>query len=439
MKQIILGLGSNIGDRLSYLRQAIHGIRQMPDCVIEQISPLYLSDALTPEDAPENWNLPFLNVALQCKTHLSAEAFLIQTQKIEAHIGRIPGEKWSPRIIDIDLLAYENQIIQTEQLKIPHPDLLDRPFALWPLSDLTPHWIHPIALKNAGNLAEKWGSRFSGETLFHTRQIAQRIKGPQLMGIINLTPDSFSDGGKFQTTDDVLNHVKHLINAGAEIIDLGAEATNPTVKSISAQIEWSRLEPVLTELIQQKKTFTIPPIISIDTRHPLVAKKALALGADWINDVSGLDDPDMRKIIAKHPCRVIMMHHLGIPVDPKICLPDDRDPIEVILQWAEKRMDELTKQNIQRKNIIFDPGVGFGKNPRQSLHIIKHIEQFKQLNVPILVGHSRKRFLELFTDQPFDQRDEVTTRISTQFLKNVDYLRVHNVEMHAQGFKMFNA
>jgi len=435
LNQLVLGLGTNLGDRLNYLRLAIAEIKKIPNCIIQQISPIYTSNALTPDNSPNNWDLPYLNLAVLCHTNLSAEDILFHTQNIEIKLGRIKNEKWSPRIIDIDLLIYENLIINKENLQIPHPHLLERPFALWPLADLLPNYIHPVLQKNLYELSEKFGSRFSSNTLFNTKQIPHRINSPRLMGIVNLTPDSFSDGGKFQTIDAALLHIKDLISQGAEIIDLGAEATNPNVEAISANKEWLRLQDILTALVSQKKSFVIPPIISIDTRHAEVAKKALGIGADWINDVSGLNQPEMKEVIAASKCPVIIMHNLGIPVDKKICLPNNIDPVENILTWAKQKINELIEYGIQKEKIIFDPGVGFGKNAQQSLRIIKQIKQFNQLEVPILVGHSRKRFLELFTDQPFEKRDLITALISTQFLRDVDYLRVHNIEMHATSFK----
>jgi len=431
VNKIVLGLGSNLGDRLSYLRHAIYEIKKIPQNHVLRISPVYLSDAQIPKDAPDDWQLSYLNTNILCETNLTPEKFLAHTQAIEKKLGRVRDKKWGPRVIDIDILAYNDLIVDTDILKIPHPHLLTRPFALWPFADILPDWIHPEKNQTALQLAEQWDS---SDHFFHAKKIAHRIDIPQLMGIVNLTPDSFSDGGKLSDVTHVLTHIHHLIDHGASIIDIGAEATNPNVSGISAAAEWSRLEPVLAEVLSKKSDFLLRPLISIDTRHTDVAKKALKLGVDWINDVSGLDNLEMRNIIADHSCDVVVMHHLGIPVDRTKTLPLDQNPIDLILQWGNQRILELEQQGISRNRIIFDPGIGFGKTAEQSFYIIQHISRLNELGVRVLVGHSRKRFLDLFTNKPFAERDVETTFISKQYLQKVDYLRVHNIAMHVTTF-----
>jgi len=434
---IIVGLGSNVGDRLDHLRQALKRIQNIPQLSVKQISPVYRSDALLLENAPADWNIPYLNAALRCETTLSPLELLRQVKKIEKDMGRRFDTKWGPRVIDIDLLAWDDQVITEETLQIPHQQLIHRPFAFWPLIDVAPHWIHPLIEKSAAEIATPWGSRFSGEAPFHTQQIAQRIDSPILVGIINVTPDSFSDGGKYVECDAAVKKVKQLILDGAEIIDIGAEATNPRASAISPEEEWFRLEPVLHAIMAESSHFFIPPKISIDTRHASTAEKALDLGVAWINDVSGGDDPRMREIISANTCDVVIMHHLGIPVDRNKILPTTQNPVDVVLKWAEKRLNELVKQGIARERIIFDVGIGFGKNPQQCLELIKHIHLFEALDVRLLVGHSRKIFLGQFTSKEFAERD-LETAVVSLFLasQKVDYLRVHNVDMHARAFKV---
>ena len=195
---LIIGLGSNSGDRLAHLPNALGLIKSLAEVEIKQLSPVYLSDALLLEQAPAEWDLPFLNVALRCETTLEPFALLKKLQTIEKKLGRqSTSPPWSPRIIDIDLLAWGDTIINHEALTIPHAHLLNRPFALWPLADVAPFWCLPGQSKTAAQLVEKWGSRFTGHAPLHTKQIYQRIDTPQLVGIVNITPDSFSDGGKF--------------------------------------------------------------------------------------------------------------------------------------------------------------------------------------------------------------------------------------------------
>jgi len=439
MTQIILGLGSNLDDRLHYLRQALNAIKNISGITVQQVSPVYVSDALTPANAPDDWRLPFLNAALRCETILSPSEVFATVKNIEQRIGRLQNQaRWAPRIIDIDLLAWEGITLNTPELHLPHPELLKRPFALWPLADVAPFFV--LETKTAAEQVEAWGSRFTGEAPFHTRQINQRIDTPECVGIINLTPDSFSDGGQALEIDRALQQALQLVSAGATVLDLGAEATSPHAKAIDPTTEWARLEPILDALTEFKRTLFITPKISIDTRHVTVAEKALPYGVDWINDVSGLDDPAMRSLIAGTNVDCVIMHHLYLPERRDQVLPRHQNPVQAVLEWGTKRLDELEKSGIQRQQLIFDPGIGFGKMAEQSLYLLQHVAQFSQLGMRVMVGHSRKTFLSLFTDLPFPKRDVETTAISLYLAKQpVHYLRLHDVEMCTRAFKVMAA
>lgn len=442
---IILGLGSNLNDRLNNLRCALHAIQAIPGLTVQQVSPVYLSDALLPDNAPADWNMPYLNLALRCEANCSPQELLQHIKQIEKKIGREPQlMHWGPRVIDIDILVWDDQIIKNEMLSIPRDSLLERPFQLWPLADVAPNWIYPLAGpmqgKIAAEIAEGLGSRFSGKAPLHTRQIYQRIDTPSLMGVINVTPDSFSDGGQFFNVDHAVQQALSLVYSGAEIIDIGAESTAPNAKPIGVETEWSRLSEVLRAIQAEKDRFLIPPKISVDTRNPSIAAKALSMGVDWINDVTGLESPAMQAIASQSHVDCVVMHHLTIPPSSSHVIPRNQDPVKFIYEWGEKRLAELEKMGIARERLIFDPGIGFGKTPEQSLQLIKQIDVFKQLGVRVLVGPSRKSFLSLFTALGFAERDVETLAVSLYLTKQkVDYLRVHNVEMCARGVKVMEA
>lgn len=442
---IVLGLGANLGDRLAQLRLAFHHIQKIEKLTVKQVSPIYISDALLPEGAAENWDRPYLNLALLCECTLSPFDLLTELKKIESLIGRKPERRhWGPRHIDIDILAWNKEIIKNEMLNIPHESLIERPFALWPLADVDPFWTYPLPGKYLGKTAaemvEQWGSRFDGNAPFHTKQINQRLDTPQLVGILNVTPNSFSDGGQFFQAELAQQKALSLMQDGAEIIDIGAESTAPLSQPIDAKTEWARLSPVLDALIATKNAFIFQPKISIDTYHVETAEKALAKGVDWINDVTGLKDPAMCRLIAEAKTDCIMMHHLSIPASRNVVLPRDQNGVELVLDWAEKKLTSLEQMGIQREKIIFDPGIGFGKVPEQSLEIIKHANVFKQLGTRSLIGHSRKSFLSLFTQEPFAERD-IETLAMTLFLakQDVDYLRVHHVAMSTRAQRVMGA
>lgn len=439
---VILGLGSNVGDRLQHLRKALAAIRSLPDFKIEKISPLYVSEALLPENAPANWNMPYINFAIRGKTNLQPTELLKLLKNIEWTIGRKPEIRhWGPRILDVDILAWDQEIIESDVLTVPHSNLQKRPFALWPLADVSPFWTFPLPGPNHGKTAEEmveiWGSRFSGEAPFATRQIYQRVEGPQLMGVLNITPDSFSDGVKFLNPEVVQEQAISLVNSGAEILDVGAIATNPRAQKVSMTAEWQRLENVLPAIIDIKSKCFIPPKISIDTFHPQTVKRALDLGVDWLNDQTGLDNPQMRELIIPTHADCIIMHHHSIPERRDDVMTRALDPNQTVYRWAENRIIELEKAGLTRERIIFDPGIGFGKMAEQSLEILQKIDIYKTLGVRILVGHSRKTFLNLFTNAAFAERDLETTVLSSYLAKRkVDYLRIHNVELTARALKI---
>ncbi|MBV8801422.1 MAG: dihydropteroate synthase, partial [Gammaproteobacteria bacterium] len=264
----------------------------------------------------------------------------------------------------------------------------------------------------------------------------QRVDTSQFVGIVNVTPDSFSSDGWLNNTAHIINHIHQLVAAGADIIDIGAEATGPAATVITQEIEWLRLEPVLMQVMHERKKMCISPKISVDTRYPATAKRALELGVDWINDVSGLENTEMRKIMLNHSCDIVFMHHLGIPANKNQTLPIHKNVVTEVYNAAEKKLKQLDDFGISHERLIFDIGIGYGKTATQSLELIKYIDIFHSLNVRLLVGHSRKSFLTLFTDQPAENRDIETIAVS-QYLakKEVHYLRVHNVNANARGIK----
>lgn len=442
---IILGLGSNLGDRLAHLRKALQAIHSIPGLSVKQVSPVYVSDALKPEHAGDDWDLPYLNLAIRCEGSIHPHDLLPQLKNIEWSIGRKPNARhWGPRVIDIDILAWDDLTLESETLTVPHVGLLDRPFALWPLSDVAPLWKYPLPGSNhdktAAQLVEPWGSRFSGEAPFHTRQINQRIDTPQIVGVVNITPDSFSDGGLFLNPQKAVDQMVQLIQDGADVIDLGAESTSPTAQSLTHEEEWARLEPVLFRMDEIRKHSVIPAKISVDTRHYQTAEKALAFGVDWINDVSGLDNPAMREIISASNADCVVMHHVRIPERRDHVLPRGDDPVKIVLDWGKQRLHELAQQGIPLERIIFDPGIGFGKMAEQSLYLLQHVNTFAALGVRILIGHSRKTFMSLLCDKPFAERDIETLTMSLYLAEQpIDFIRVHNVEMCARGFRTLKA
>lgn len=438
---IILGIGCNIGDRLTNLRTSIKHLNEISAITVHQISPIYESDALLPENALEDWDLPFLNLAVGITTTLTPEELIIKTKAIEVKMGRGEHLHWSPRTIDIDILAWHEECHHSSKLDIPHKCLLDRPFALWPMADIVPEWHycesnHPDTDKQAWELAAKFGSRFDGKSPLRIRQIAHRVDTPQMMGILNITPNSFSDGGKFLDPQKAIIHARNLFDAGADIIDVGAESTNPHATITDPEQEWQRLKTFLYAWQQAWQYKNFCPKLSIDTYKPETVEKLLDYNIDYINDVTGFTNPKMLEVVKQSNAKLIIMHNLGVPANSSVTLPYDIDAIDAVYNWGYKKIDQLIKAGIAPERLIFDVGIGFGKTAAQSLAIIKNITKFNELGVPILVGHSRKSFLQQLTDKNCAKRDIETAGISEYLADKVDYLRVHNVECNMRLLKV---
>ena len=239
-----------------------------------------------------------------------------------------------------------------------------------------------------------------------------------VMGIVNVTPDSFSDGGKFFSPENALAHAKKLVEDGADILDIGAESTRPEAVTISVDEELSRLEKILPAL----KNFDVP--ISVDTYKPEVADEALKLGADIINDVHGLEDLRMIDVAKKFDAPVVAMHY------EKCC---DIDVIEDVQKFFRRTLANCAARSFDTTKIIFDPGIGFGKTQEENLRIFRRLDELKFLDgqeLSLLIGVSRKSFIGWATGLELDERDAATGALCVWAItKGVDLVRVHNVEM----------
>jgi dihydropteroate synthase len=249
------------------------------------------------------------------------------------------------------------------------------------------------------------------------------------MGVLNLTPDSFSDGGAFMENDAAIAQFEQLIVDGADILDIGAESTRPGATPLTHAQEWARLQPLLAQVMQHPSRSNIT--ISIDTRHAQTAANALAIGAEMINDVGGLRDADMRAVLAASTCDIVVMHALTIPSDKAVVWPPGTNPLTEVLAWKLEVAALAATASIAPERLIFDPGIGFGKTPEQSLALILHAAEIIGQGGRWLYGHSRKSFLTLFSDVPATERDALTLAFSAQLaFAEVDYLRVHAVAKH---------
>jgi len=246
-----------------------------------------------------------------------------------------------------------------------------------------------------------------------------------IMGIVNVTPDSFSDGGLYYETKTAINHTKKLIESGADIIDIGGESTRPGAEPVSEKDEISRILPVIKKI----RTISSSILISIDTTKSNVAKSALEAGANIINDISGLTkDSSMVNVAAEFQVPIVIMHMQGNPRNMQK-KPFYKDIILEISTFFKNQIELALNAGINKKNIILDPGIGFGKSVSHNFKLIKYLNKFCDYGFPILIGPSRKSFLGITLDLPVEDRFEGTSAVITAgILNGAKIVRVHNVK-----------
>jgi dihydropteroate synthase len=256
-----------------------------------------------------------------------------------------------------------------------------------------------------------------------------------IMGVLNLTPDSFFDGRRFLEPEAAVQHAFQMEAEGADIIDLGGESTRPGAQAVPLKEEFRRVLPVLKRLSGRLK---VP--ISIDTYKSEVAERCIQCGAEMVNDISGLYfDPRMKEIVARHQVPVIVMHIKGTPRDMQKD-PQYRDLIGEILSFFRESISRADAAGVPADKIIIDPGIGFGKSFAHNLDILKGLESFKVLGKPIMVGASRKSFLGKILDLPVDERLEGSIAAALYaVLRGANIVRVHDVAATVRALRTVEA
>jgi len=265
--------------------------------------------------------------------------------------------------------------------------------------------------------------------------LGARPRRALVMGILNVTPDSFSDGGRFTNATAVLAQADRLVAEGADLLDIGGESTRPGALPVPLAEEISR---VVTAIRAIRRNHTTP--ISVDTTKAEVARLALAEGADLINDISGLRfDPEMARLLREQQVPVVIMHMQGTPGNMQQS-PNYQDVIGEILAFLAERITWAETQGIARERIIVDPGLGFGKTIAHNLTILKHLDRFNQLGCPVLIGHSRKAFIGKILNLEVTERDQATAILSGHCTRQgAAIIRVHDVAATVQAVKLAEA
>ena len=258
------------------------------------------------------------------------------------------------------------------------------------------------------------------------------VSRPLIMGILNVTPDSFSDGGLFTDASRAVEKALEMVEEGADLIDVGGESTRPGADPVPLQEELERVIPVIDLL---SKEVRVP--ISVDTRKPQVAAAACEAGATMINDVEGFRNPEMVKVAAETGAWVVVMHMKGTPKDMQNN-PTYKDVVGEVCSFLERQRDVLVQHGVDPSRVMVDPGIGFGKRFEDNLTLINSLDLIKKrVKQPLLLGHSRKRFLGEILGVPPEERDVATAAVSVfAAIKGVDMVRVHNVKMCSQALRV---
>jgi dihydropteroate synthase/2-amino-4-hydroxy-6-hydroxymethyldihydropteridine diphosphokinase len=399
----------------------------------------------------------FLNAVVEVELSASRldelQGLLNDLKAIEEDLGRKAGGiRNGPRVIDLDIIAVGEQVLSTcdtrYPLEVPHARMHERDFVLVPMADLCPEWRHPSrtgnptvqemleSLRVAGGSPQEWPHQLlPAAGGLHGRiggVLWRRGERTLIMGILNATPDSFSDGGDHLDVGNALTAARTMVAGGAHILDVGGESTRPGAAEVPVDDEIGRVVPVIRAIRAEALDVTI----SIDTRKAAVARAAVNAGADWINDVSGGEfDADMFKVAAELMAPIVLMHMKG---DPKTMnsMAQYESVVEDVCNHLVNRRQAAESSGILSWNILVDPGIGFAKNMTYNLHLLRECSSLVQRlqPSPVLLSSSRKRFIGTILNEPDPKRRQFGNAATTAaaIAGGADVVRVHEVKEMAQ-------
>ncbi len=293
-----------------------------------------------------------------------------------------------------------------------------------------------ISINQINNLSDRLKKKIKEDLKIITKQ--KKIKKlnlndtPKIMGVLNVTPDSFSDGGKYNNSISAKKHMEYLFKSGADLVDIGGESTRPGSNSVSSKVEWNRIKNIIKKIDKNK-------FISLDSRKSEIIERGIKLGIKLVNDVSGLNyDKNSVNILLKYKTPFVLQHSLGKP-ETMQNNPKYKNVTLDIYDFFEKKINFLKKSGINHKNIILDPGIGFGKNLKHNITLIKNISIYHSLGLPILLGVSRKKFIKEVSgiNDSISRTGGTVSSCIFAMMQGVQILRVHDVNEIKQSIKVF--
>ncbi len=423
---ILVALGANLPSREGAHRETLRRVLPLFDTVgltVKDKSSIWLTEPVPRSDHP--W---YANQVVSVTTSLAPEEVLDALLALETLFDRIRTERDAPRTLDLDLIAYDDAVLRSDRLILPHPRMHQRAFVLAPLSEIAPGFIHPVLGRSVSDLLA--ASDRTG--------ICRLRPVPMLMGVVNVTPDSFSDGSDFLDPDAAIRHAVQLMDEGADILDIGGESTRPGSQPVSPVEERSRIMPVIDAIAEDARRRG--RLLSIDTRHASTMTKVLEAGASMINDVTALADPASRRIVAEAGVPVVLMHMLG---DPKTMQQDPRyeDVVAEVGAFLDMACARAMASGVCPDNLWVDPGIGFGKTLAHNVALLNAVPAFAAGRRHVLVGASRKAFISRI-DRNAPAKDRLGGSIAAALSaaeKGASAIRVHDVAATRQALAVWSA
>ncbi|KAF2014382.1 folic acid synthesis protein-like protein [Aaosphaeria arxii CBS 175.79] len=452
-----IALGSNLGDRVAMIEKALQLVQRDGSVRVLRTSGLWETKAMYVLDQDK-----FVNGACEVETSLSPIELLDKLQSVENEMGRVKVVDKGPRNIDLDILLYDQEVFLNERLQVPHKLMLERDFVLRPLCELIPDaLLPPEASLPSGTLREQLARLPPLEDPVSTLTPLMRpgstsipppitaghsTRSTRVMSIINITPDSFSDGGKnYNAGPEALRRtIKSQIASGATIFDIGGQSTRPGAAVVSESEELSRILPVIKLIRSTPEANDVS--ISVDTYQSSIARAAIAAGADIINDVSaGLLDPRMLETVADLGCTVCLMHMRGTPstMNEMTSYPDG--VVQGVGEELLARVRAAEAAGVKRWRIILDPGIGFAKTLDQNLELLRRLGELREFpgleGMPWLLGTSRKAFIGRVTgvQEARERTWGTAATVAASIQGGADIIRVHDVKEMAQVTTMSDA
>ncbi len=268
-----------------------------------------------------------------------------------------------------------------------------------------------------------------------TRGKTYSFDGPELVGVINVTPDSFYPDSRYSVNKKTVETISNMVDLGLRIIDIGGESSRPGAEPVPPQVEIKRVIPLIKEV---KKTFP-DLLVSVDSYHPETVEAAMEAGADILNDITGLKNPVLLQTVKDYKTAVIIMHMQGVPKNMQKN-PQYVNVIREVSSYLFSKAGEAISYGIDEKSIVIDPGIGFGKSHEDNLELLRNIDVFTGSGYPVLVGHSRKSFIGRILDLPVEDRLEGTLAITSYlFLKGVNFVRIHDIKQNLRTVRVLKA